>query len=259
MSVAIVTGAAGGIGRAISVQLAADGFNIALVDVPARSRDLEQVKAQIEQETGRRALCLLTDVSNETEVKAMVASTVREFGELNVLVANAGIVKPNKLFDQTTSEWDDVMAVNAKGVFLCYREAGQQMIKQGKGGKIIGACSNASYRPSVSGVAYSASKWAVRGLTQVTALELAQHGINVNAYCPGPVETDMWTEIDASVSKNTGVPLGSTYDHAVQTRMALKQRLTPEDIALTVSFLASDKSRNITGQSLLVDGGMYFS
>jgi meso-butanediol dehydrogenase/(S,S)-butanediol dehydrogenase/diacetyl reductase len=258
MPVAVVTGASRGIGKAISLQLADDGYDMALADLPAQSSDLEEVRAQIEQK-GRHALCILADVSKENEVKVMVATAVQAFGELNTMVANAGIVKPNRLFDQTMEEWDQVMAVNARGVFLCYREAGRQMIKQGKGGKIIGACSNASYRPSVSGVAYSASKWAVRGITQVTALELAQYGINVNAYCPGPVETDMWTEIDANVTKHTGAPLGSSYEQAVQTRMALKQRLTPEDIALTVSFLASPRSRNITGQSLLVDGGQYFS
>lgn len=258
MPVAIVTGASRGIGKAISLQLSVDGYDVALADLPTQSSVLEEVRAQIEQK-GRRALCILTDVSKENEVKAMVAATVQEFGEVNTMVANAGIVKPNRLFDQTVDEWDQVMAVNARGLWMCYREAGRQMIKQGKGGKIIGACSNSAYRPSVSGVAYSASKWAIRGITQATALELAQYGINVNAYCPGPVETDMWAEIDANVTKQTGAPTGSSYEMAVQTRMALRQVLTPEDIALTVSFLASSKSRNITGQSLLVDGGQYFS
>ncbi|KAK5052672.1 hypothetical protein LTR84_002537 [Exophiala bonariae] len=258
MPVAIVTGASRGIGKAIALQLSIDGYDVALADISSQSSELHEVGAQVQQ-NGQRGLCILTDVSEEDDIKAMVAKTVQEFGELNTLIANAGIVKPNRLFDQTMEEWDQVMGVNAKGLFMCYREAGRQMIKQGKGGKIIGACSNAAFRPSASGVAYSASKWAVRGITQVVALELAQYGINVNAYCPGPVETEMWSEIDASISKNTGAPLGSSYEQAVQTRMALKQALTPEDIALTVSFLASSKSRNITGQSLLVDGGQYFS
>ncbi|RVX71873.1 hypothetical protein B0A52_04272 [Exophiala mesophila] len=258
MPVALVTGASRGIGKAISLQLADDGYDMALADLSIQASQLEAARAEIEQK-GRRAICIHADVSKEDEVRAMVTTTVESLGGLDTMVANAGIVKPNKMFDQTMEEWDQVMGVNAKGLFLCYREAGRQMIKQGRGGRIIGACSNSSFRPSVSGVAYSASKWAVRGITQVAALELAQHGINVNAYCPGPVETEMWAEIDANVTKHTGAAPGSSYEQAVQTRMALKQRLTPEDIALTVSFLAGPGSRNMTGQSLLVDGGQYFS
>jgi meso-butanediol dehydrogenase / (S,S)-butanediol dehydrogenase / diacetyl reductase len=258
MPVGIVTGASRGIGRAICLRLADDGVDLAINDVPSQSGELDKLKSVLEQK-GRRAVCVLADVSNEDEVRGMVATTVRELGELNIMVANAGIVLPNMLFSQTVEEWDRVMAVNARGVFLCYREAGRQMITQGKGGKIIGACSTAGHRPSVSGIAYSASKWAVRGLTQAVALELAQHGINVNAYCPGPVETDMWSEIDASIAKRDAVPVGSTYESAIQARTALKQRLLPEDIAGLVSFLAGPNSRNITGQSLLVDGGQYFT
>ncbi|OQV05520.1 hypothetical protein CLAIMM_10247 [Cladophialophora immunda] len=258
MPVAIVTGASRGIGKAICLQLADDGIDIAVNDIATQIVELEKLKIQLEQK-GRRVICVPADVSVEDEVKEMVATTVREFGELNIMVANAGIVLPKKLFEQTIDEWERVMAVNARGVFLCYREAGRQMIAQGKGGKIIGACSSAGHRPSVLGVAYSASKWAIRGITQVTALELAQYGINVNAYCPGPVETDMWAEIDASVAKRDGVPAGSTYEQAMQTRTALKRRLLPEDIASLVSFLAGPKSRNITGQSILVDGGQYFT
>ncbi|OAL28916.1 hypothetical protein AYO22_02352 [Fonsecaea multimorphosa] len=191
------------------------------------------------------------------------------------MVANAGIAVARKLFDATVDDWDKVMAVsvcpdvvcdvqlispldrqvNARGVFLCYREAGKQMVAQKRGGKIIGACSTAGYRPSTLGVAYSASKWAVRGLTQVTALELAQYDINVNAYCPGPINTDMWAEIDEQISKETGLELGTSYEKTIQARSALKRPTTPDDIAALVSFLASPGSRNITGQSILVDGG----
>lgn len=258
MPVAVVTGASRGIGKAISLQLAGDGMDVALNDINSQSAALQEVKALIEQK-GRRAICVPADVSREDEVKEMIALTVREFGELNVMVANAGIVIPKKLFEQTMDEWDKVMAVNARGVFMCYREAGKQMIAQGKGGKIIGACSVSGHRPTTSGVAYSASKWAVRGITQVTAMELAQYGINVNAYCPGPVQTDMWDEVDASISQRDGVPRGSTYEQVIQSRFALKRPLTPEDIAELVSFLAGPKSRNITGQSILVDEGQFFT
>jgi meso-butanediol dehydrogenase / (S,S)-butanediol dehydrogenase / diacetyl reductase len=258
MPVAIVTGASRGIGKAISLRLADDGIDVAINDLPSQFAELEELKAEIEQK-GRKSICIPGDVSKDDEVKQMVAATVRDLGELNIMIANAGIVIPKKLFEQTIDEWDRVMSINAKSMFLCYREAGRQMIKQGKGGKIIGACSSAGHRPTVTGVAYSASKWAVRGLTQVTALELAQCGITANAYCPGPVETDMWAEIDASIAQRDGVPVGSTYEQAVQNRMALKRSVTVEDVAALVSFLAGPGSRNITGQSLLVDGGQYFT
>lgn len=258
MPVAIVTGASRGIGRVIALQLAKDGMDVAINDIPSQLPALENVKIEIEL-LQRRAICVPADVSKEDEVRQMVALTVREFGELNVMVANAGIVIPQRLFETTVEDWDKVMGVNARGVFMCYREAGRQMIAQGKGGKIIGACSSAGYRPSPLGVAYSASKWAVRGITQVTALELAQYDINVNAYCPGPVDTNMWAEIDASISRRDGQPRGQSYEQSIQSRCALKRPQTPEDIAALVSFLASPKSRNITGQSILTDGGMYFS
>lgn len=105
------------------------------------------------------------------------------------MVANAGIVKTTRLLETTVADLDQIYSVNVRGVFLCYREAARQMIAQGKGGKIVGAASIAAYRPSGNTLPYTATKWAVRGLTQATALDLAEHGINVNAYCPGPVDT----------------------------------------------------------------------
>jgi len=182
------------------------------------------------------------------------------FGELNVMVANAGILVAKSLFEVSVDEWDKVMAVNVRGVMLCYREAAKQMIKQGKGGKIVGACSTAGHRPSGGGViAYGTSKWAVRGLTQATAMELGQHNINVNAYCPGPVPTDMWDKIAQSVSEHTGVTPEEAFNNSVNTRTALKRHSEPEDIANLVSFLVSPKARNITGQSVLTDGGIAFA
>ncbi|KIV96998.1 hypothetical protein PV10_00808 [Exophiala mesophila] len=258
MTVAIVTGASRGIGRAIALQLAEDGMDVGLNDVEAQRSELEGVKKEIEAK-GRKAIIAIADVTQEDQVKAMVTSVVNEFGELNVMIANAGIIVTKKLFEVTVEEWDKVLAVNLRGVMLCYREAGKQMVKQGKGGKIIGACSTAGYRPSTNAIAYTASKWAVRGLTQATALELAQYDINVNAYCPGPVDTHMWKEIGASISERTGVSPEDAFQQSVEARAALKRPQEPEDIANIVSFLASPKSRNITGQSILVDAGISFS
>ncbi|KAJ5355638.1 hypothetical protein N7517_010247 [Penicillium concentricum] len=258
MVVAIVTGASRGLGRAIALQLADDGMNLAVNDIPAQLPDLESLKEEIEKK-GRRAICVTGDVSKEDHVQSMIKQTVDSFGELNVMVANAGIIVPKRLFDLTLAEWERVQAVNATGAFLCYREAGRQMVAQGKGGKIIGACSIAGYRPSGNALAYSASKWTVRGLTQGVALDLAQYNINVNAYCPGPVGTAMWEEIDESVAKRDGLAKGEAFEKSIQARSALKRASTPEDIANLVSFLASPKSRNITGQSMICDGGITFS
>jgi len=258
MTVAVVTGASRGIGKAIALQLADDGMDVAVNDVQAQLAELETVKTAIEQK-GRRSICVVADVSKEDEVRHMVESTVNELGELNVMIANAGIIVAKTMFEVSVEEWDRIQAVNVRGAFLCYREAGRQMIKQGKGGKIVGACSTAGHRPSGNTFAYGVSKWAVRGLTQSAALELAHHDINVNAYCPGPVDTAMWGEIDTSIARREGLAKGVAFERSVQARSALKRAQTPEDIAGLVSFLSSPKSRNITGQSILVDGGISFS
>ncbi|KAK4936652.1 hypothetical protein LTR10_022504 [Elasticomyces elasticus] len=170
MTIALVTGASRGIGKAIALQLADDGMDVAVNDIQTQLAELEAVKTAIEQK----------DVSKEDEVIKMVESTVNELGELNVMIANAGIIVAKTMFEVSVEEWDRVQAVNVRGAFLCYREAGRQMIKQGKGGKIVGACSTAGHRPSGNTFAYGVSKWAVRGLTQSAAIELAKHDINVN-------------------------------------------------------------------------------
>ncbi|KAJ5457884.1 hypothetical protein N7475_009272 [Penicillium sp. IBT 31633x] len=254
MVVALVTGASRGLGRAISIQLADDGMDVAVNDIPGALPALESLKEEIEKK-GRRAITVVADVSNEQQVQDMIKQTVDNLGELNVMVANAGIMVPKKLFDLSLAEWERVQAVNATGAFLCYREAGRQMVAQGQGGKIIGACSIAGYRPSGNALAYSASKWTVRGLTQAVALDLAQYNINVNAYCPGPVDTAMWEEIDESIAQRDGLAKGVAFEKSIQSRSALKRASTPEDIANLVSFLASPRARNITGQSMICDGG----
>ncbi|OAP55615.1 hypothetical protein AYL99_09766 [Fonsecaea erecta] len=275
MVVATVTGSSRGIGRAIALQLADDGMDIALNDVQAQLSELQAVKAEIEKK-GRKAATFVADVSNEEQVEKMIVDIVAEFGELNVMVANAGIFIPKSILEVSVAEWDRIMAINVRGVYLCYREAGKrhsssealfrvasisqypakQMIKQGKGGKMVAACSTAGYRPSAShSAAYTTSKWAVRGLTQTAAVEFAKYDINVNAYCPGPVDTDMWKIIDADIAAREGLEKGVAFKRSVEARAALKRAQDPEDLANLVSFLVSSKARNITGQSVLCDGG----
>ena len=258
MTIALVTGASRGIGRAIAVRLANDGMDVAVNDLAVQKDELEVTKLMVEK-IGRKSLVVTADISSESEVNAMVETVVKHFGELNVMISNAGIVSTKSLFEVSVEEWDKIQQVNVRGMFLCHRAAAKQFIEQGKGGKIVGACSIAGYRGSPDALAYSVSKWAVRGLTQGCAQELAQHKINVNAVCPGPVATHMWEELDQARGVSKGLPKWESFHQSVEKRSAMKTASKPEDIADAYSFLAGPHSNMITGQSLIVDGGILFS
>jgi len=252
--VAIVTGAASGIGKAISLRLASDGFNVALNDLPGSLDKLKEV-ADLASQHGVDTILVPGDVSSEADVEKMVDDTVKHFGGLDAMIANAGILqerRPVTVAEMTTEQWDRMFAVNARGTFLCYKYAVRQMIQQGRGGRIVGASSVAGLRGWVGWSHYSATKFAVRGLTQAVAQEVGKHGITVNAYAPGLINTPMtregideriWNELNQAVKANT--PLG----HEGQ----------PDDVANVVSFLLSEKSGYITGQSISVDGGSYMN
>ncbi|KAH9890626.1 hypothetical protein C8Q73DRAFT_705056 [Cubamyces lactineus] len=189
--VALVTGAAQGIGKAIAMRLADDGLDIALNDLPQK---LEQVQAIVDaiRTKGRRALAVCGDASNEEEVVDMIKTTVGELGGLDVMVANAGIlVSFATIADTPVESWEKIMSVNARSVFLAIKHAARQMIAQGRGGRIIAASSVAGKQGMQNVGAYCASKFAVRGLAQCAAVELRAHNISVNCYCPGTILTDM--------------------------------------------------------------------
>ncbi|CAF4241086.1 unnamed protein product, partial [Rotaria sordida] len=188
-SSALITGAAQGIGRAIAFRLAKDGFNVAVNDIEKNSSKLNQVKQEIEN-IGRKSVAIIADVSQDKQVQSMMSNVREKLDSLNVVVANAGICQIKPMIKISADDWDKIFAINMRGVFLCYREAAKIMIEQGKGGKIIGACSTAGYSSHTMAAHYIAGKWGVRGLTQATALELAKYNIKVNAYCPGITETD---------------------------------------------------------------------
>ncbi|KAJ7234764.1 NAD(P)-binding protein [Mycena haematopus] len=247
---AFVTGAAQGIGRSIALRLAEDGFDVAVNDVPENSAKLDAVIAEIKQK-GRKSSKHLADVSQDENVKQMVENVVKHHGGLDVMVANAGILGPSMtvLTEVSADQWDQIMNVNARGTFLCYKYAGLQMIKQGHGGRIIGASSVAGKKGLAFQTAYCASKFAIRGLTQAAASELGTHGITVNAYAPGAVDTAMLTGATTSPEDATAV---------YKEMSPLKLVGTPEDIANLVSFLASKESQFITGQSISINGGLFF-
>ncbi|KAG8683589.1 hypothetical protein FRC08_014198, partial [Ceratobasidium sp. 394] len=176
--VAIVTGAAQGIGRAVALRLAADGVDVSVNDIPQKQDVLLELVKEIEAK-GRKSIAVTGDVSKESEVKNMVAQTVEKLGGVDIMVANAGIDRPYSILDLPEEEFDTVMGVNAKGVLFCYRAAAEQMIKQGKGGRIIGAASvlGLTAHGAANHVAYITSKFAIRAITQTAAIEWGEHNI----------------------------------------------------------------------------------
>lgn len=255
--VALVTGAARGIGRGIALRLASDGLDVAINDVRDNGHQLDEVAGEI-REAGRGTVTIVADVSEPDEVDSMVGKVAEEFGRLDVMVANAGIAQVVPLLDLTPEDFDRMMSVNLRGVFLCYQAAARHMIEQGEGGKIIGAASIVAYRPFPLLGHYSASKWAVRGLTQAAAMEWAQYGITVNAYCPGIVGTAMWDLIDEKLAEHEGLQKGQAIEK-YSDLIHLGRVSVPEDVAAYVSYLASRDSDYMTGQSVMIDGGIQFS
>jgi meso-butanediol dehydrogenase/(S,S)-butanediol dehydrogenase/diacetyl reductase len=253
---ALVTGAAGGIGRAIAERLVADGFGVSVADL---SSSADQLEALVTSLGGSDvALGVLVDVTEAESVEAAVAAHVGHFGGLDVMVANAGIAVTAPLLEITAKQWQLTMDVNVKGVLHCYQSAARQMITQGRGGRLIGAASVAAHRGGKWQSAYSASKFAVRGMSQSVAQELAEHQITVNVYSPGVVHTPMWEGIDAEMSRRRGTQLGSEMA-AMVAGIPLGRLELPTDVAGVVAFLASPEAAYITGQSIVVDGGMWFS
>ncbi|KAI9457467.1 hypothetical protein BJY52DRAFT_1150338 [Lactarius psammicola] len=233
--VALVTGAARGIGRAIALRLADDGFHVAVNDLPGTS-ELDGLIQEIESK-GQRSLGIPADVSLEPEVERIIQKVVQDLGSLDVMVANAGIIAYESFQDITVESFDRVMAVSVRGTItmLCYKHAGKQMIAQGRGGRIIGA------HPVIP--SYSATKFAIRGLTQAagTLTEFGEHGITVNAYSPGVVDTRL------SQSFLLLKRFSLMYVFQLVSSTPVQRLGKPEDVAGLVSYLASDGASFITG------------
>ncbi|MEY4750529.1 MAG: hypothetical protein RIQ60_2743 [Pseudomonadota bacterium] len=254
---AIVTGAAQGIGRGIATRLAADGLAVTLADLPSNAQALDEAVQAITA-AGGTARGAFANVTQRNQVEHCVAEHVAAYGGLDVMVANAGVTLIAKFMDTTDEIFDRTIDINLKGVFYSYQAAARQMIAQGRGGRLIGACSVSGHKGGDWVSAYCASKFGVRGMTQSLALELAPHGITANVYSPGNVDTPMYQAIDKMVTEREGTPRGSQIQKMAAT-IPLGRFAQPEDIAKVVSFLASEDSAYMTGQSLLVDGGIYMN
>ena len=241
---AIVTGSARGIGAGIATTFAREGANVVVNGLTADA--CKDTVKQIEA-AGGRAIAAAADVSKACDVEAMVAAAVRHFGGVDILVNNAGIERPPVLLHEMSEEqWDVVLAVNLKGVFLCCKAVLPSMIAKGKG-KIVNIGSTASIRMTFFGsVDYTAAKHGVAGLTQHLAWEVADHHINVNAICPGGVLTPLMEENTTPEFRDT----------VIRRLVPLGRFCNLDDIAEAAVFLASDKSDMITGQLLAVEGGL---
>jgi meso-butanediol dehydrogenase/(S,S)-butanediol dehydrogenase/diacetyl reductase len=252
--VALVTGAGQGIGRGIALRLAKDGADIAIIDINAEK--MADVAAEVKQ-LGRKATTFKADVSNRAEVYAAVEHAAKTLGGLDIMVNNAGIAQVDPIADVTPDDVELILKINIQGVLWGIQAAGAKFKSLARKGKIINASSIAGHDGFAMLGVYSATKFAVRGLTQAAAKEYASDGITVNAYCPGIVGTDMWVEIDKRFSELTGAPIGETYDKYVGG-IALGRAQTPDDVAALVSYLAGSDSDYLTGQSIIADGGIVY-
>ena len=252
--VAIVTGAGNGIGRATALALAQAGAHVAAVDVDA---GVAKLTADAVAALGRQGLALDTDVGDLASIDQMVQRVMATFGRIDLLVNNAGVTRRAYIMDLTEADWDRIMRVNAKGAFFCLQRVAREMIPQA-GGVIVNIASIAGKGyAGTSNAIYAASKGSVISLTRIAALQLARHNINVNAICPGTTVTALSEGNVAARAREEGLSV----DDMIRRRNAaipLGRPNDPEDVAALAVFLASPAARNITGQSVNVDGGVIF-
>ncbi len=236
--VAIVTGSARGIGRAIAEAMASQGARVVITD-----RDgAEAIKTA--REIGDAAIAITADVSKPEDIEALFDQTVKAFGRVDILVNNAGIGAARLVVDIGLEEWERIIRINLTGAFLCSQQAARRMIAQGTGGKIVNIVSLSGQKGGVGRSAYGASKAGLEVLNKIMAVEFAEHGINVNAIAPGPIMTE------------TGKAMHTKETVDAYHRLIPQRRYgEPSEIAAAAVFLASDDASYITGHTLNVDGG----
>ena len=251
--VTLITGAGRGIGKGIARYLALkEGCRLAINDLDS---DLSQDVAEEIIKEGGEAIACPADVGDRSDVEKMVEKVTRHFGKIDILVNNAGISIVGHIFDVTDKDWDKVMSVNLRGLFICSQIVSKEMVKRKIKGKIINISSKSGKQGGLWLSLYCTSKFGVIGFTQSLALDLAEYGINVNAVCPGIIFTPLWKEeLDGKYARKLGIRPEEVHNHYVK-KIPLGRAATYEDIARVVAFLSSELSDYMTGQAINVTGG----
>jgi sorbitol-6-phosphate 2-dehydrogenase len=251
--IAVVTGGAQGLGEAISRRLADEGAHVVVADLNIERADC--VANEIASQTDRRSISFQVDVTNEGQVEALFNRAIQEFGRVDILVSNAGILISGPTDEFTVEKWRKVIDVNLNGYFLCAKHAARVMMPQ-RSGVMVQINSKSGKKGSYKNAAYAASKFGGIGLTQSLALELAEFGIRVNSVCPGNLlDSPLWTDsLFKQYAKNQGISEEEVRKKYVD-QVPLKRGCTYEDVNNVVVFLASDQSSYMTGQAINVTGG----
>lgn len=253
----IVTGAARGIGRAIGEALLDEGAEVCFADIDgARAAEVAEANRSRMNGEGAHVTHATVNVTDRAQVRAMIEHTVNTFGKVDVMFNNAGVNRPMNFMDVTEENWRFIMDVNGLGCLIGIQEAARQMIAQGGGGKIVNTASIASRQGFDNVAPYCASKFAVVGLTQSAARDLAKHNITVTGFAPGVVATEMWEQVDRDLmeigaAERPGQAMEEFSSEILRGRVA-----RPDDITGTTTFLASRDSDYMTGQIVMIDGGM---
>jgi meso-butanediol dehydrogenase/(S,S)-butanediol dehydrogenase/diacetyl reductase len=251
--VVIVTGAARGIGAGIASDLAEKGAHVVIADLNA---DAAQQTASKISSAGGSAIAVAVDVSSRKSVQAMIEETISRFGRLDVMFNNAGISQTCPFLDVAEEDFNRIMKINGLGVLIGTQEAAKQMIAQGHGGKIVNTASIAGKQGYPLFAHYCASKFAVVAITQAAARALAEHKITVNCFAPGVVKTELWEQLDREFMQHGLTEKPEQALNEFSQAILLGRVSSPKDIAGVTTFLASDASDYITGQTVMVDGGM---
>lgn len=252
---AVITGASGGIGAAMARRFARDG---AAVVVSAIDEGVEKVAEELRR-TGAKAVAKVMDVTSKEDVAALYDLAEAEFGRVDISVQNAGVITIAKIEAMSEAEWDKVMAVNTKGVFLCCQEAIARMRRHGEGGRLVNTASGQARQGFIYTPHYAASKFGVVGITQSLAKEVARENITVNAICPGIIDTDMWAYNDAAWGKLLGDYKPGELMAEWVKNIPMGRAGSGEDVSGLVAFLAGPDAAYITGQTINVDGGLIMS
>ena len=275
--VALITGAGGmrGVGRAAALKLANLGADLALSDLHRETEDIPPAEVRhnwlgidaVAEEiaaAGRQALPVYCDLGDPAQIDRLIQQVIARYGRIDILVNNArAIIGRDKVpvTELAPSVWQHFLNINTTAPFLLTQQAARRMIASGHGGRIINIASNAAKQASANGAAYSASKFALLGLTQAAALDLAPHGITVNAVCPGPINTDRMSYWERDQAAQQGITQEQFRSQIVQTgaqATPLGRIAEPQDVANLIAFLAGDQASFITGQAYNVNGGQLF-